>query len=186
MILSSLTSSSTTTAELIVGEKLVGAVSNAIAIVAGKVANSATQIEFIYKNDNVFKEGEEVTFDESKVNGTVTTLDVPSFDVSTEYTFTTGQESTFYDFGRIKRKADVEAPKRQLKVYFTSAYYSSTDDGDITTVDSYKEFDYSKQIRAINGVSNADMIDISPRVSDYTTAESSRSPIEFYLSLIHI
>ena len=180
MILSSLTSSSTTTAELVVGEKIVGAVSNAIAIVAGKVANSATQIEFIYKNDNVFKEGEEVNFDESKVTGTVTTLDVPSFDVSTEYTFTTGQESTFYDFGRIKRKADVEAPKKQLKVYFTSAYYSSTDDGDITTVDSYKEFNYSKQIKSVNGVSNADMIDIRPRVSDYTTAESSRSPLEFY------
>ena len=111
----------------------------------------------MYINDIVLKEGEEVTFDESKVNGTITTLDVPSFDVSTEYTFTTGQESTFYDFGRIKRKADVEAPKRQLKVYFTSAYYSSTDTGDLTTVNSYDNFDYATEIQEVNDQFTADI-----------------------------
>ena len=107
-------------------------------------------------------------------------LDVPSFDVSPEFTFTTGQESTFYDFGRIKRKADVEAPKRQLKVYFTSAYYSSTDDGDITTVDSYNTFNYATEIASVDGISESDIIDIRPRVSDYTVAADARSPLEFY------
>ena len=34
----------------------------------------------------------------------VSTLSTPSFNISSNYTFKTGQENTFYDFGRIKRK----------------------------------------------------------------------------------
>ena len=180
MVLGSLTSNSTTTSELIVGEQMVGQISNAVAIVAEKIANSASQIAYIYKNSNLFKEGEEVKFQESNVKGTITTLSAPSFDVSPNFKFTTGQESTFYDFGTIKRNADTDAPKKRLKIYFTSGYYESTDDGDITTVNSYRNFNYATEIKSINGVSNADIIDIRPRVSDYTTAESSRSPLEFY------
>ncbi len=180
MTIAALTSASTTTAELIIGEHIVGEVSNAVAIVAEKVSNSASQIVFIYKNDNTFKEGEVVKFQESNVQGSISALDTPSFDVSSEYTFTTGQESTFYDYGIIKRKADVDAPKRQLKVYFMSAYYASTDTGDLTTVNSYKDFNYSNEIKSINHVSNADILDIRPRVSSYTVAENTRSPLEFY------
>ena len=180
MILSALTTASTTTAELIIGEQIVGAVSNAVAIVAEKVSNSASQIVFIYKNDATFKEGEVVSFKESNVQGEVTTLDSPSFDVSADYTYNTGQESTFYDYGILSRKEDVDPATRQLKVYFMSAYYASTDTGDITTVNSYKDFDYASEIKDVNNVFTADIIDIRPRVSDYTVAEATRSPLEFY------
>ena len=61
-----------------------------------------------------------------------------------------------------------------------SAYYASTDTGDITTVNSYEDFDYGNEISEVNGIFNADIIDIRPRVSDYTVAESDRSPLEFY------
>jgi len=180
MTLTSLTSASTTTAELIIGEQVVGQVSNAVAIVAEKVSNSSSQIVYIYKNDVTFKEGETVIFQESNVEGQINTLDAPSFDVSSEYTYSTGQESTFYDYGIIKRKSDADAPTRQLKVYFMSAYYATTDSGDITTVNSYDDFDYGTEIKSVDGVFNADMIDIRPRVSDYTVAENTRSPLEFY------
>ena len=180
MTLSSLTSASTTTAELIIGELVIGQVTNAVAIVAEKVSNSSSQIVYIYKNDITFIEGEVVEFQESNVQGEITTLDTPSFDVSSDYTYNTGQEGTFYDFGTITRKADVDAPKRQLKVYFMSAYYATTDTGDITTVNSYDDFDYATEIKEVNGVFCADMIDIRPRVSDYTVSESTRSPLEFY------
>ena len=178
--LSSLTTPSTTTAELIVGEKIKGLLTGAVAIVAEKITNSSTQIAFIYKNDIKFKEGEQVSFLESKAEAEITTLDAPSFDISSNYTFTIGQESTFYDFGAIKRKSDADAPTKQIKIYFMSAYYASTDTGDVTTVNSYKDFDYASEIKEVNDVSNHDMIDIRPRVSDYTVSESSRSPLEFY------
>ena len=61
-----------------------------------------------------------------------------------------------------------------------SAYYESTDQGDVTTVNSYKNFNYGTQIKSIDGQSNADIIDIRPRVSNYTTATGTRSPLEFY------
>ena len=86
MTLASLTSASTTTAELIIGELVIGQLTNAVAIIAEKVVNSASQIVFIYKNDTQFKEGEQVSFQESNVEGQITTLSSPSFDISADYT----------------------------------------------------------------------------------------------------
>jgi hypothetical protein len=51
-ILSSITSSSSTTQELIIGEEIVGQTSGAIALVAEKLTSS--QISFVYKNQNTF------------------------------------------------------------------------------------------------------------------------------------
>ena len=175
--LSSITSSSTTTTELIIGEQLVGQTSNAIAICAEKLNSS--KISFIYQNDNRFKEGETVIFQESNAQAVVSTIDSPSYDISSSYKFDNGQENTFYDFGRLTRKADADAPAKALKIYFENAYYESTDEGDITTVNSYQTFNYG-DIPDIGGISNSDMIDIRPRVTDYSTTESTRSPLEFY------
>ncbi len=180
MTLAALTTASTTTAELIIGEQIIGAVSNAVAIVAEKVSNSSSQIVFLYKNDTTFKEGEIVSFKESNVEGEVTTLDSPSFDISSEYSYSTGQEDTFYDYGIIKRNPDADAPEKQIKVYFMSAYYASTDTGDLTTVNSYDNFEYGREIKDVNNIFTADILDIRPRVSDYTVAEDTRSPLEFY------
>ena len=110
----------------------------------------------------------------------ITTLDTPSFDISSDYTFNIGQESTFYDYGTIKEKQMLMLLRSKIKVYFMSAYYASTDTGDITTVNSYDDFDYATEIKDVNNVLNADIIDIRPRVSDYTVSESTRSPLEFY------
>jgi len=180
MTLAALTTASTTTAELIIGEQIIGAVSNAVAIVAEKVSNSSSQIVFLYKNDATFKEGEIVSFKESNVQGEISALDAPSFDISSDYSYQTGQENTFYDYGIIKRKRDADAPEKQIKVYFMSAYYASTDTGDITTVNSYDNFDYGSEIKDVNDIFTADILDIRPRVSDYTVAENTRSPLEFY------
>ena len=177
MDLISLNSSSTTTTELIIGEQLIGQNSNAIAIVAEK--SDADTITFIYQNDFTFNEGETVVFQESSVQGVVSTITESSFNISDEFTFNNGQENTFYNYGTITRKPDFDAPAKQIKIYFESAYYDSTDTGDITTVDSYKTFDYSTEIQEVNGLANSDMIDIRPRVSDYTVSEGSSSPLTF-------
>ena len=178
--LTSITSNSTNTAEYIIGEEIVGQTSGAIAIVAEKVANSASQIAYIFKNDNRFLEGETIISAESKINAQIVTLTTPSFDISSNFKFTTGQEKTIYDTGSIKRKVDADSPKKKLKIYFSSGFFESTDDGDITTVNSYDTFNYATQIKDIDGIRNSDLIDIRPRVSEFTNAEVSRSPLEFF------
>lgn len=177
-ILSSINGPSGTTSDLIIGEQIVGQTSGAVAICAEIITGS--QISFIYKNQNIFKEGETLSFKESNITTILTSVDSPGFDVSSNYTFTTGQESTFYNYGTIKRKSSALEPTKKLRVYFTSSYYSSSDNGDITTVNSYNTFDYAKEIQTINGNRNSDIIDIRPRVSNYTVSENSRSPLEFY------
>ena len=176
--LSSIISSSTTTTEITIGETFIGQTSGAVAICVEKLTSS--QISFIYKNDSRFKEGETIAFQESKVKSTITTLDSGSFEISSNYVFTNGQESTFYDYGTIKRKIDSEEPAKRLRIYFSNGYFDSTDDGDITTVESYRQFDYSKDLQSVNGNAVSDIIDIRPRVSVYTVSEGLRSPLEFY------
>ena len=178
--LTSITSSSTTTAEYIIGEEIIGQTSDAVAIVAEKVANSATQIAYIYKNENRFLEGETIKSQESKINAQVVTLTTPSFNIGSEFKFTTGQEKTIYNVGTITRKNDADAPQKKLRVYFSNGYYESTDDGDLTTVNSYDTFNYATQIKTIDNVRNSDILDIRPRVSDFTNSEGQRSPLEFY------
>ena len=77
------------------------------------------------------------------------------------------------------RKSDSNSPKNKIKIYYKSASFDSSDDGDIVTVESYNDFNYSTEVKAYNGVLNTDIIDLRPRVSDYTTATSTRSPLEF-------
>ena len=106
-------------------------------------------------------------------------LTTPSFNVSSNYTFRTGQEDTLYTYGSIRRKNKNDAPTKQLKIYFTSASFNSTDNGDIVTVESYKNFNYSTEIKTVNNYRNTDIIDLRPRVSEYTVTEGARSPLEF-------
>jgi hypothetical protein len=178
MILSSINGPTGTTSDLIIGEQIVGQNGNTIGIVAEKLTSS--EISFIYKNQSNFKEGESVTFRESNIQAVITTLNSPSFDISFNYTFSIGQKSTFYDYGFVTRKLNSEEPNKKIKIYFSSGFYDSSDDGDITTVESYNTYDYTNEIRSINGVRNSDVIDIRPRVSQYTVTENSRSPFEFF------
>jgi hypothetical protein len=178
MTIASLNSTSTTSAELIIGELLVGQQSGAVAICAEKLSDS--QITFVYKNDNVFQESEVITFQESDVTGVIQTLDAPSFDISSNYSYVDGQKGTIYGHGFLKKKAEASAPSRRIKAYFSSGFYDSSDDGDITTVNSYSQFNYALDLHNVNGVSVSDMIDIRPRVSEYTVEAGSRSPLEFF------
>ena len=176
-ILSSITSASTTTAEFILGEQIIGQNSGAIAIVAEIL--TASQISFIYENEKVFAEGEILAATESLIQGNVTSLEGTSFNISDEYEFDNGQEESFYNYGFLTRNLNVDAPTHQLKIYFENAYYDPTDTGDVTTVESYRNFNYSTEIPSVNGIRNSDIIDIRPRVSSYAVGLDSRSPLEF-------
>jgi hypothetical protein len=177
-VLSSINGPSSKTADLIIGEQFTGQNSGAIGICAERLTDS--QISFISKNQNSFKEGETIVFAESNISAVITTLNSSSFNVSSNFTFVNGQKDTFYDYGFITRKSNSEEPARKLKVYFSNGYYESSDDGDITTVNSYSTFDYGKEIQTVNGIRNSDIIDIRPKTTDYSVAENARSPLEFY------
>ena len=178
MVLSSINGPTNTTSDLIVGEEILGQNGNTIGIVVEKL--TASQIIFIYKNNNIFKEGETVIFRESNVQAVITTLDSSSFNISSDYTFYDGQRGTFYDYGFVTRKQTANEPNKKLKIYFSSGFYDSSDDGDITTVNSYSTFNYDEEIPNVNNTRTSDLIDIRPRVSSYTVLENSRSPLEFF------
>jgi hypothetical protein len=178
MVLSSINGPTNTTSDLIIGEEILGQNGSTIGIVAEKL--TASQITFVPKNDDAFKEGETVTFRESNIQAVITTLDSPSFNISTNYTFTSGQKGSFYDYGFISRKSTADEPNKKIIIYFSNGLYDSSDDGDITTVNSYNTFDYRLDIKTVNGTRNSDIIDIRPRVSSYNVLENVRSPFEFF------
>jgi hypothetical protein len=178
MVLSSLTGPTNTTSDLIIGEEILGQDGNTIGIVAEKLTSS--QISFIYKNQNIFKEGESVIFRESNIQAVITTLNSTSFDISFNYTFLSGQNGTFYDYGSIIRKSTANEPNKKIKVYFSSGFYDSSDDGDITTINTYSSYNYTTEIKSVDNIRNSDIIDIRPRVSSYAVLENVRSPFEFF------
>ena len=178
MTLTSLNGPAGKATDLVIGEQLMGQDSGAVAIVAEILTDA--QITYITLNETAFQEGEVVVFKETTVQGLITTLDNPSKNISSNYTFDKGQKSTFYDYGFITRRSNAKAPKRQLKIYFKNGFYETTDEGDITVKNSYDTFDYSKEIPFINGELVTDTIDIRPKVSSYTVLENVRSPFEFF------
>ena len=177
-ILASISGPTNKTADLVIGERLVGQNSGAVAIVAEKLTD--TQISFIPKNKIDFREGEVLRFEESNITATIVTLNSPSFNITENFSFNPNQKGTFSDYGSIVRGSTIKAPSKQLKIYFSNGYYESSDDGDITTVNSYENFNRLTEIKSVEGNYLADIIDIRPKTSIYTVAEGSRSPFEFY------
>ena len=179
VIFSDISGPSNSTEDFIIGEKFTGQNTGAMGMVAQKLTDS--QIQFIPLNSYDFREGEVVKFEESKIQASVSKLAVSSFNISREFKFNPGQRGTFYDYGSIIRKDGFDAPLKQIKVYFSNGYYESTDLGDITTVNSYDNgFNYTNDIKIVNGERVSDIIDIRPSVNNYTVSESARSPFEFY------
>ena len=160
----------------ILGERIFGKINNCSAIVVEKL--SANTISIIYLNDEQFSIGEQVEFKESELLPTVLTSSDGDIDVTNRYTFISGQNNTILDYSKIVRKSNEKEPKRQLKIIFESLSISSNDDGDIVTKNSYNQLDYC-DIPTVNGIKVCDIIDIRPRVSEYSVAENQRSPFEF-------
>jgi hypothetical protein len=176
MTLSQIDGVSGTTNDLIVGETLSGQTSGAKAIYVEKFTD--TKVYFIYLNSSTFQNGEVVSGSLSSTNGLVSSAKLGSKNITRDFKFSNGQKGGYYDYSRIIRKGSAGIPSRQLKVYYQTANYDPADQGDITTANSYNNFDYAK-LSTVNGHRNSDIIDARPRVSDYTVVAGSRSPLEF-------
>ena len=177
MTLTQLNGPTASTGDLVLGELIVGQTSGAVAVFAE--TKDSTTIRYLPKNNFKFVEGETVVFQESSISGGVSSLNTTSFNISSNYTFGSGQRGTIYNHGFITRKTDSDSPRNKIKIYYKAASFDASDDGDIVTVESYNDFNYSTEVKAINGVLNTDIIDLRPRVNNYTVSEGSRSPLEF-------
>ena len=178
MTLASLDGPTATTNDIIVGETITGTISNAKAIYL--IRKNDTDIGFIHLNATSFEKNEVVQFSQSGVSAVASVINAGSKKITGQYTFDNGQRETIYDYSRLIRKPGFDAPSRQIRVYYSKAFYDSADTGDITVANSYNSFNYNGEISSIDGVRNTDMVDARPRVIDYPVMTNSRSPLEFY------
>jgi len=165
------------TLDLIIGETFVGQTSGAKAIYLKR--NSTSSIGYCYKNNNTFESGEVLIFDESGVNATAANIDSGSPVVTDRYSLDSGQRLEIYDYARIVRRKNFDPSNKKLLVYFTSADYDPNDEGIITTANSYVNFDYGSEIPQINNIRTTDIIDVRPRVTEYSVAADKSSRFEF-------
>lgn len=165
------------TSSILIGEQFIGQTSGSVAICVDIV--DSDEIHFIYKNNTVFQTGEIVTFKESQLTAKVSQITSISKNITNSYLFDNGQRESYYDYSKIIRRSGALEPQSKIIVYFDNLTYSNQDTGDITTATSYITFDYKKDIQSHNNIRNTDIIDIRPRVDNYTVQLNARSPFEF-------
>ena len=170
----SINSTTAKTGDLLVGDKFTGESTDSIGIYVRKKTDSS--IDYLNLNDNTFQVGETITFLESGITATVGSITLGSNNITKEFSYDSGQKSTIYDYSKLIRKGGYNPPSKRLSVVFESAYFTGSDIGDITTVNSYNNFDYG-DLPFINDERVSDIIDIRPRVSEFSG--TSRSPFEF-------
>lgn len=137
---SSLTGPTNKTSDLLVGEKFTGQTSAVVAVFTNKVND--LQINYVYLNDKSFQSSEVVMFEESGINATISALTLSDKNITADYTLDASQKNTIYDYSRIVRNPVSKEPAKQIKIVFESASFASSDLGDITTVNSYNDYDY--------------------------------------------
>jgi len=177
IILQNISSISSTTDEIIIGEEIIGEESGNVAICLEKP--TSLSINYVSLNGLLFTEGESITFKESGVTAIINTITAGSNDIKNNYIIDSGQRSTILDYSRLIRKANFSSPSKKLKIYFESAYIPSSDNGDITVVDSYNQFDYC-DLQSVDSNKTSDIIDTRPIVDQFDPNSASRSPFEFY------
>lgn len=176
LTLTSINGPTNKTDDLLLGEEFVGSISGAIGVYSEKL--NSVKISYVTLNSNKFQANETITFKESGITAIITIAESGDSNITSNYTFDNGQRNTIYDYSRITRKNSSKEPTRKIKIVFESASFSSSDTGNLTTADSYQQFDYC-DVQTVNGIRNTDILDIRPRVSDFTVTTSSLSPFEF-------
>ena len=157
----------------ILGEKIVGRTSDAIAQIVTRV--SSTKIEFVYLNSNKFSIGETVDFEESNIASSIQAITFGNYqDITNKFTLDKGCRDYYYDYSRIVRTNNSYIPSHKVRVIFD--YYSvpSNDNGDVYTVNSYQEERYSTDVPLLpDGSRSSDTLDFRPRVAKFTSSASS-------------
>lgn len=177
LLLQNISSPSSTVSDIIVGEEIVGKTSGSVAVCLEKP--TSLTVSYTILNGIPFTEGESILFKESGVSAVVNRFILGSNDIKNNFTLNLGQTSTILDYSRIVRKPNYLTPTKKIKVYYESAYIPTSDTGDITTVDSYNQFDYC-DLPLVDGFRVSDIIDTRPIVDQFNSDSSQYSPFEFF------
>ena len=121
MTVASLSGSTGTTSDLILGEKIVGRTSGAIAKYLGQISD--TEARFVYLNDSVFALEEIVDFTTSSVTAKISLITSTSKDITSSFTLDNGQELSYYGYSKLVRKSGVDVPSRKIKVFFSRSLF---------------------------------------------------------------
>jgi hypothetical protein len=177
LVLTSLSGATSTTSDLILGEEFVGESSNAVSIFAERV-NQLT-ISHVKLNTNTFQVGETIRFKQSGITAVIQTVNAGDVNIVKNFSLDAGYRDSYYDYSRIIRNSTSKEPTKKIKVFYRFGAYSSSDSGDITTVNSYSQYDYSDIPRTNVRITHSNILDFRPRVSNFTVSESTLSPFEF-------
>lgn len=176
LTLTSISGPNQTTSDYIIGEKIIGENSKAVARIVS--VTSGTTVEIVYLNEKTFTVDENAIGQTSNVNGLVVGTGQPDKNITNDFSLDNGQRRSFYDYGRIIRKKERQSPRRKLRIIFQNFVVGSQDNGDLFTSESYANELYASDIPTFEGLRNTDIIDIRPRVGDYDTS-STLSPFDF-------
>ena len=177
LTVSNMTGPSGNTNDLQIGDVFVGNLSDAKAVYLEQL--SSTSIAFAYINNKTFQNGEIISFTNTDVQTNVADITTGSPNITSSFEFDNGQRSDIYDISRIRRRFNAHTPTKKILIYYGFLDYDSSDTGDITTANSYTNCDYSNEVQSTDGFRNTDLIDLRPRVSDYSVTEGGNSPFEF-------
>ena len=157
----------------VVGEKIIGAESGAVAQIVNRVDDA--NVEVVYFTNVQFVLGELIRFQESNIETTVQAITLGNnVNITERYSLDKGQREQFYDYSRIVRKRNATPPSRRVLVVYDSYKVPTTDSGDIFTVNSYDKDRFSNDIPLLaNNVRATDVLDFRPRVSEYIGVSSS-------------
>jgi hypothetical protein len=166
----------------ILGEYIYGPANNALAQIVTRL--SPTEIEIVYLNNDRFSVGEEITFKESGIIGTIQSITIGSYiDRTSDFILDKGQRADIYDYSRISRRTGTSEPTKQLVIIFNHYTVPTTDEGDAYTVLSYDAERFKNDIPSIVStdtnrtlsqiVRASDTIDFRPRVSNFTSITAS-------------
>ena len=157
----------------IVGERVTGAESDAIAQIVSRP--SQEQIEFVYLNSSQFKPGELVTFRESNIKSTLQAVTLGNYsNITDRFELDKGQREQFYDYSRLVRKRNLSAPSRQLLVIYNYYNVDASDTGDVYTVNSYDKERFSNDIPHLeSGIRATDTLDFRPRLAEFAAVDKS-------------
>jgi len=163
--------------DAIVGEKITGQESRAVGQVVNRGSNT---IEFVYLNANKFVIGENIIFDESRIEAVSQNVTTGNYvDRTTNFTLNKGHKDQYCDYSKIVRKNNSAIPSKKLLIIFDKYQVAAGVSGDVFSVNSYTSDRYSKDIPFVGFMRASDILDFRPRVQDYNPATATGSPFAF-------
>ena len=171
----------------IIGENIIGRNSKAIARVVTNTtttpSSSANKLGVVYLTQNKLNLNETVDFLESNIETEVESITSGAYkDITSLYSLNKGQNDQYYNYSKIVRNRGKFIPSKRLLIVFDHYTSSSTDSGDVFTINSYDQERYSNDVPEIGKdlVRASDTLDFRPRVNAFDpTVTTDRSPFDF-------